>query len=126
MDRPIVEVHIRGEVYDGDTAHLTFAEAKRIEQVTGRTYTEWEDDLRAGITVATQALVWTLMRRNQPDMRFDDTEDIRQDEVEFVITPAAKPDDTAATQDPGAAAGEGESAVDPSPEVSPPPDETPS
>jgi hypothetical protein len=84
-------VRIKGVEYDGDPGKLRFSEAKRIEQVSGLTYYEWGAALRAGSATASQTLVWILMRRDQPDLRFDATEDMEMDDLEFVNHPLPPP-----------------------------------
>ena len=81
------QVKIRGEVYDADPGKIRFSEAKAIENVTGLTYTQWDALLAAGSATAAQALVWVLMRRTNPDLRFDDVEDLAMDDIEFTTIP---------------------------------------
>lgn len=113
-----MEVHIRGEVFDGSLEKITFGEAERIESVLGKPYSQFETDLREGSAKAWVAYVWTLLRRTHPDIRVADVQDMAQAEVEFVLPAATPAEDDAAV--PG-----GES-PDPTQKVSEQPDETPS
>jgi hypothetical protein len=87
-----VKIHIQGEAFEVDPGKLTFGEAKRIEAVTGQTFSQWGDLLQNGSITALQALVWTLMRRTRPEVRFDDVDDIEfgQVSVEADEEPEAK------------------------------------
>lgn len=76
-----MKITIRGADYDIDPANLTLGEAKRIESVTGKTFSQWGAELAAGSVGALQALIWTLMRRSDPELRFDQVDDIAFGEV---------------------------------------------
>lgn len=102
-----MRITVRGEAFDVDPRKLSFGEAKRIESVTGLTFSKWGEQLTAGSVTALQALVWTMMRRSRPDIRFDDIDDIEFGDLEM------GGDDTDDSAPPGAtSAGP---AVDPTP-----------
>lgn len=86
-----MKIRVSGEEFEVDPSKLTFGEAKRIEQSTGLTFSKWGEQLAAGSVSALQALVWTLLRRTRPDVRFDDIEELAFGEVEMVGDEPAGP-----------------------------------
>lgn len=115
-----MEVHIRGEVFDGALEKIKYGEAAKIESITGKSYGQFEPDLREGGALAWIAYVYTLLHRTHPDIRVSDVEEMAQDEVTFVLPSAGAPDV------PSEVAVEAGEPVDPTPKVSEQPDETPS
>jgi hypothetical protein len=55
-------------------------ESEQIEKVTGLTWEEFLQQLQKGLTMARRALLWTLLRRDHPVLRFSDIE-FRQGEL---------------------------------------------
>lgn len=87
-----MKIVVEGTAHEVDPSKLTFGEAKRIEQVTGLTFSKWGEQLQAGSITALQALVWILVRRRSPEARFDDIDDIEFGQVEMVADdPPAEP-----------------------------------
>ncbi len=76
-----MKISIQGESFEVDPSKIRFGEAKRIEATTGMTFGQWGQQLSAGSITALQALVWTLMRRSRPEVRFDDIDDIEFGDV---------------------------------------------
>jgi hypothetical protein len=80
----------------------TFGEARAIEKVAGIKFAEMADPTKQSVDLM-QALVWVSMRRENPDITFDDLDDLDmgilsglQEEVEAQADPT----------EPGDAAGE--------------------
>lgn len=86
-----MKIRIAGEEYEVDPGKLTFGEAKRIEQTTGLTFSKWGEHLAAGSVTALQGLVFILMRRSRPEIRFDDVDGIEFGEVQIVPDPGDEP-----------------------------------
>lgn len=55
-------------------AELTSAEAELIEDATGLTIDEFENELMKGRTKCKRALLWLHMRKNHPNLRFNEVE----------------------------------------------------
>ena len=101
-----MRIEIRGDSFEIDPQKLTFGEAARIESATGLTFSKWGEQLQAGSVTALRALVWTLMRRTQPELRIDDVDGVEFGEVQMVADKPQKP------------AGKAARAVDPTPKAS--------
>lgn len=82
---------VKDDSFDVDPGKLSFGEAKKIESATGLTFTQWGNQLAAGSLTALQALVWVMLRRTNPELRFDDVDDFNLEEVAIVGDEAAKP-----------------------------------
>jgi len=68
-----MKVTIEGQVYDFDPATVDNRTLMDIEDATGKTTGEWQDELSRGSMRATTALVWVILRDNgQPDLTFDE------------------------------------------------------
>lgn len=87
-----------GTKYEFDDARITFAEARQVEKVTGRTMAEIG---RAGggedITTL-QAMIWVAMKRADPTLRFSDLDDMAMGDLEMIPEddePGEQPDPTA-------------------------------
>ena len=80
------------EKYDFDTSALDVSEAEAVERVCGCTYTEWWQQLEDGSATAYKALVWTLRKPENPDLRFSEVKfPIGQLEIEIVPDPTPPP-----------------------------------
>lgn len=51
---------------------LMNAEAEAIERQTGMTFSEWEDRVTRGSITATHALLWVLLKRDVPTLKYDE------------------------------------------------------
>jgi hypothetical protein len=65
---------VEGTAYEYDPEKLTFAEARAMEAVTGKTFAEIQGDGQ-DMTVA-QAFVWVAMKRSNPTLKFRDLDDM--------------------------------------------------
>lgn len=86
-----MQIIIKGESFEFDPNKLTFNEAKSIEKATGLKFGKFGEDLAEGSTSAIQAYAWVLLRRNNPELRFDDLGDFELGSLE-VIPDADDPD----------------------------------
>lgn len=57
-----------------DESTLTNREVMDIEAACGCTFGQWGDLLRANSMLATTALVWIALRRENPTLKFSDVE----------------------------------------------------
>lgn len=57
--------------WDFAGTRLMNMEAEAIERVTKQTFSEWEDRLQRGGILEQRALLWVLLRRDQPGLKFD-------------------------------------------------------
>lgn len=60
---------------------VTMTEAERIEQHAGCVWDEWVNRLQSGSARARRVLLWHLMRRQHPMLRYEDTPDFRVSEL---------------------------------------------
>jgi hypothetical protein len=67
-----MKISIDGRCYEFE--RITNIEGMALEKATGMTFGEWGQALESGSMLATTALVWLVMRREQPDLRFGDVE----------------------------------------------------
>lgn len=68
-----MKVTIDGIEHEWDGS-FSFKEGLAIEKVTGVTFSEWNDQLKRGSLLAMGALVWTILKRDNPNLRFDDVD----------------------------------------------------
>lgn len=76
--------------WDLDTAKVNFAEAKAAEKAGGFSWNEVAQELKDGHLGATQATLWVLRKRDEPNLRFADLEDLGVNEVRVEYGPAEK------------------------------------
>lgn len=67
-----MKVTIDGQVYDYDRTKEPMSEALWVEDVYGRKYAEWRDDMGAGSARAWCMLACLILRRNGRDVTLDD------------------------------------------------------
>lgn len=60
---------------------VPMSEAERIEAHAGCTWDEWITRLQSGAARARRVLLWHLMRRQHPSMRYEDTPDFMMSEL---------------------------------------------
>jgi hypothetical protein len=74
---------VNGVKYEFDEDKVTFAEARAVEKVTGRTMAEV---MRSGVEDVTtmQAIIWVAMKRADPTLKFADLDDTPVGDVEFI------------------------------------------
>lgn len=82
-----MQVVVRGEPYELD--RITLGEVAAIERVTGKTWKELQD---TESVLATLALVYIAMKRQQPSLKFTDVYEIAAEDVEVVL-PEGETDD---------------------------------
>ena len=68
----MAKVVIAGETFDFDGQRQPMSEALAIEDVYGRRYAEWQQDLQAGSAKAFCVLAWIIWRREGRDVPFED------------------------------------------------------
>lgn len=86
------EIHIHGKSYEIDATTFTNKEGMDIERVTDMTFDQWNERLAAGSMLAMTALVWILLKRDEPTLRFS--------EVEFTLADLlGSPDEGSFTKD---------------------------
>jgi len=67
-----MKITVEGVEYDYDPDTLRNDEAMAIEAALGVTFKQWSDQLSAGSVAALTALVWTVRKREEPALRFND------------------------------------------------------
>jgi hypothetical protein len=90
-----------GTKYEFDDEKVTFAEARAIEKVTGRTMAEVS---RAGAEDVTtmQAMIWVAMKREDATLRFSDLDDMPIGDIEWVPDEPVESDGEGEQSDPPA------------------------
>lgn len=106
------KIVINGEAFDYDGTKAPMSEALAVEQVYGRRYGEWQQDLQAGSAKAFCVLAWIIWRRDGRDVPFDDITGGKADfDLQEMVTsmneePEPEPDPTPSS-DPAGTAGTG-------------------
>lgn len=59
------------EVWDFSPDKIMNPEAEAIERQTGLTFAEWQDKLLSGSMIATHGLLWVLLKRETPTLKYD-------------------------------------------------------
>lgn len=82
-----------------DESKLTFAEARAVEKVSGRSFSELADPAVSGSMGVMQALLWVSMKRAEPTLKFADLDDMpiadfEWDDDEEAGDPGESPDPT--------------------------------
>ena len=57
--------------WDFDPSKLLNVEAEAIERQTGLTYAEWGEAVTKGSMTALHGLLWVLLKRDQPTLKYD-------------------------------------------------------
>ena len=68
----MAKIVIAGETFDYDGKHQPMSEALKIEELYGRRYAEWQQDLAGGSAKAYSVLAWLVWRREGRDVPFAD------------------------------------------------------
>ena len=68
----MAKIVIDGETFDYDGQKQPMSEALAIEEVYGRRYAEWQQDLGGGSAKAYCVLAWLIWRREGRDVPFAD------------------------------------------------------
>lgn len=63
--------------WEFDAADLTAGEAEDVEEALGIPFDDWQYNLHRGYAKARRGLLWLMLRREQPDLRFDALREIR-------------------------------------------------
>lgn len=117
----------KGATYEYDEDKLTFAEAKAFEKNAGATIPDLQIGQAGRSSRVIQAMLWSAMKRQEPTLKFEDLEEMRFSDFEFLTDdePAAddadEPDDPQAPPDPPAAVDVPETTPTAN-DVEPPPD----
>jgi len=69
-----MRLKIDGTSYDFDIEGMSNRDAIAVERVTGNTFGEWAERLKAGSMEAVTALVWIIRRQSDPGLKFNDVE----------------------------------------------------
>ena len=68
----MAKIVIAGETFDYDGKHQPVSEALAVEEVYGKNYTQWQDDLWGGSARAMCVLAWLIWRRDGRDVAYAD------------------------------------------------------
>ena len=68
----MAKIVIGGETFDYDGKHQPMSEALKIEELYGKNYAAWQDDLWAGSARAMCVLAWLIWRRDGRDVPYED------------------------------------------------------
>lgn len=79
----MTKIVIAGETFDYDGKHQPMSEALKIEELYGKNYAQWQDDLQAGSARAMCVLAWLVWRRDGRDVPY---EDITSGKADFDLT----------------------------------------
>jgi hypothetical protein len=75
-----VKILLGGETFDYDGKQQPMSEALKVEELYGKNYAQWQDDLNAGSARAMCVLAWLIWRRDGREVPF---EDITSGEADF-------------------------------------------
>lgn len=81
----MAQIEIRGRRYSADPQRVRFSEMELISAETGLNLTEFNERVSAQDVRAMRVFFWVLMRRDNPDLRFEDTEDLEAGEVTWIV-----------------------------------------
>lgn len=70
--------------WDFDASKLLSPEAEAIERNTGMTYQEWQDSLRRGSMLAFHGLLYVMLKRSNPTLKWDQVV-FSYGEVDFIL-----------------------------------------
>jgi hypothetical protein len=68
----MAKITVGGESFDYDGKQQPMSEALAVEEVYGKNYATWQDDLNAGSAKAMCVLAWLVWRREGRDVPFAD------------------------------------------------------
>jgi hypothetical protein len=75
----VTKIVIGGETFDYDGQKQPMSEALAIEELYGKRYAQWQDDLQAGSAKAMCVLAWLIWRRDGRDVAYQDILDGKAD-----------------------------------------------
>ena len=75
----MAKIVIAGETFDYDGQKQPMSEALAIEELYGKRYAQWQDDLWAGSARAMCVLAWLIWRRDGRDVAYSDIIDGKAD-----------------------------------------------
>ena len=75
----MAKIIIGGETFDYDGQKQPMSEALAVEELYGKRYAQWQDDLWSGSAKAMCVLAWIIWRRDGRDVPFDDILDGKAD-----------------------------------------------
>jgi hypothetical protein len=75
----VAKIVIAGETFDYDGQKQPMSEALAIEELYGKRYAQWQDDLWAGSAKAMCVLAWLIWRRDGRDVAYQDILDGKAD-----------------------------------------------
>jgi hypothetical protein len=73
-----------GTKYEFDDAKITFAEARQVEKVTGKTMAEIGRAGGGEDVTTLQAMIWVAMKRVDPTLKFVDLDDMPMGDLEML------------------------------------------
>jgi hypothetical protein len=68
----MAKIVIAGETFDYDGRQQPLSEALAIEELYGKNYAQWQDDLWSGSAKAMGVLAWLIWRRDGRDVAYAD------------------------------------------------------
>jgi hypothetical protein len=68
----VAKIVIAGEAFDYDGQKQPMSEALKVEELYGKNYAQWQDDLQAGSARAMCVLAWLIWRRDGRDVAYSD------------------------------------------------------
>ena len=68
----MAKITVGGEIFEYDGKRQPMSEALAIEELYGRTYAQWQDDIQAGSARAMCVLAWLIWRRDGRDVPYED------------------------------------------------------
>jgi hypothetical protein len=68
----MAKITVGGETFDYDGKKQPMSEALAVEDLYGKNYAAWQDDLSAGSAKAMCVLAWLIWRRDGRDVPFAD------------------------------------------------------
>ena len=75
----MAKIVVGGETFDYDGKRQPMSEALAVEEIYGKNYAQWQDDLQAGSARAMCVLAWLIWRRDGRDIPFADILDGKPD-----------------------------------------------
>jgi hypothetical protein len=75
----VAKIVIAGEAFDYDGQKQPMSEALAIEEMYGKRYAQWQEDLWAGSAKAMCVLAWIIWRRDGRDVAYQDIIDGKAD-----------------------------------------------
>ena len=97
---------INGQDHEFDFANPSNKEVMQLERAFGGTFKEWSEAMGAGSILALTSLVYVVMRRTNPTLKFDDVEFSLGDGFEMHDdSPEVEPEDPSVPTEPTLSSG---------------------